>query len=179
MSIVKAEIESKMQRLEEDLRAARLAEEEAVRKQTRVLAQLELLTELLSSIDDAATSQESNVQPLVATGDRPKRSEAEADQHVLAAAAALPNYQEEKPKKGRQRKNLGQDEIVALLPDLPSRFNYLDIQEVAKSAGHKYIDPTALRLKANEMARVKPQRWFTVVTPGTSTTPQVFEKLPL
>jgi hypothetical protein len=179
MSLVKAEIESKRQRLEEELLTARHAEEEAVRKQTRITAQLELLAELLASTEEAATTQEAKVQPLVAAGDRPKRSEADADLHVLAAAGALPNNEEEEPKKGRRRKHLGQEEIVALLPDLPSRFNYLDLQEVAKSAGHKYIEPAALRLKLNEMARVKPQRWFAVVTPGTSTTPNIFEKLPL
>ena len=158
---------------------SRRMEEEAVRRQTKFIAQLELLAELASSAEDLSSPQEGNVQPLVATGDKRRRSESGADLHVLASAGALPSCHNEKAKGGRQRKTLGQEEIVALLPDLPSRFNYLDLQEVAKSAGHKSIDPTALRLKLNEMARVKPQRWFAVITTGTSTTPNVFEKLPL
>lgn len=186
MPLTNNEVDNHLATLAHELDDAKMAEIRAVARQNAIRDSIKWVQSLVSS--GSNPNQEAHPGkgaeiPRVADAIEMTRPQAPipetqeaVDERLLAAAAAMPNPSSGKPK-GRIRKSLSKEEIIGLLPDIPKRFNWVELQRIAKEKGYKNVDAARIRLSLNEIA--KERKWFEAVTKGAGRTPTVFRKLNL
>lgn len=168
---------AKSSELELALQESKTREEDARRNTSRLQCQLDLLHQLLRELDagespkkadDSSHAQQAIQEEIQAV------DEHEAEQRVLNFAAAILDPE---PSDDLNKKTPGMAEIIAMLPDLPHRFTWKDVEILAKKKGYKHVEPAPLRNKLNLL--VKEQKWFVPVD-GINRKgphPTIFEKV--